>query len=151
QYRHPAGFVLVEPPAGLLDLDGEPPLAAAQRELAEEALLRAADWRVLVDLFTSPGASEESIRIFLARGLSPAPRPAGFVLEGEEAAMDAGWVEVEEAVQAVYEGRLQSPTLLAGLLAYWGARQAGTLDRLRPGDAPWPARQAKRARDAAAR
>ena len=40
QYRHPVGFQLVEPPAGLLDADDESWLAAAQRELAEEAGLR---------------------------------------------------------------------------------------------------------------
>jgi len=31
QYRHPVGFQLIEPPAGLLDADGESWLGAAQR------------------------------------------------------------------------------------------------------------------------
>jgi ADP-ribose pyrophosphatase len=148
QYRHPTGFVLVEPVAGLLDEAEETPLAAAQRELAEEAQLQADDWRVLVDWFTSPGASEESIRLFLARGLSPAPRPSGFVLEGEEAAMGFGWVGLDDALEAIFAGRLQSPPLLLGCLAYRHARDTGALGRLRPGDAPWPARGVKAARDA---
>ena len=37
QYRHPVRSYLWEPPAGLLDVPGEDPLAAARRELAEEA------------------------------------------------------------------------------------------------------------------
>jgi 8-oxo-dGTP pyrophosphatase MutT (NUDIX family) len=45
QYRHPAGHYLRELPAGLCDKPGELPLGAAQRELAEEAQLRAAAWR----------------------------------------------------------------------------------------------------------
>jgi ADP-ribose pyrophosphatase len=147
QYRHPAGHVLVEAPAGLLDAAGEAPLAAAQRELAEEVQLQAADWRVLVDWYTSPGSSEETIRLYLARGLVPVSRPAGFTPEGEEAAMGVGWVGLDDALRAVYEGRLQSPPLLLGCLAYWNARAAGALDRLRSGDAPWPARLVKAARD----
>jgi ADP-ribose pyrophosphatase len=149
QYRHPAGHVMVECPAGLLDLDGESALQAAQRELAEEAELQARDWRVLVDLFTSPGSSQECIRMYLARDLAPAPRPDGFELEDEEAEMGVGWVDLDDAVAGIYAGRLQSPTLLAGLLSLWAARRAGTLEQLRPGDAPWPARAAKLARDVA--
>ncbi|MDR1214498.1 MAG: NUDIX hydrolase [Propionibacteriaceae bacterium] len=147
QYRHPVGWVCVEPPAGLLDLADEPALTAAQRELAEEAQLAADDWRVLVDCFTSPGSSQESIRIFLARRLRPAARPSGFVLADEEAEMKVGWVDLDEAVEAVFEGRLQSPTLVMGLLALAAARSAGRLDRLRPAQSDWPARQTKAARD----
>ena len=81
QYRHPVRMELVEIPAGLLDLDGEEWVVAAQRELAEEAELQASRWDTLVDMCTTPGACEESLRIFLARDLSPAERPDGFVLD----------------------------------------------------------------------
>lgn len=145
QYRHPAAYTLVEPPAGLLDAEGESYAEAAARELAEEALLAADDWRVLVDLFTSPGASEECVRIFLARGLRPAPRPEGFVLEGEEAHMEVCRVPVDELLDAVYAGRVQNPLLVAGTLALAAARDR--LDSLRPADAPWPARQVRADRD----
>lgn len=139
QYRHPAGLRLVEPPAGLLDVDGEDYLAAAQRELAEEVGLRADDWRVLVDMFTSPGASQESIRIYLARGLHDEPRPDGFVADGEEAQMDVVRAGVEDLVEAILDGRLQNPVLIAGVMAAAAARPGGW-DRLRAADAPWPAR-----------
>ncbi|HRA04963.1 MAG TPA: NUDIX hydrolase [Arachnia sp.] len=140
QYRHPVRMELVEIPAGLLDLDGEEWVVAAQRELAEEAELQAARWDTLVDMCTTPGACEESLRIFLARDLSPAQRPDGFVLEGEEAHMTWDWVPRADLVDAVLAGQCQSPTLVAGVLALEVARAAGRLDGLRPPDAPWPIR-----------
>ncbi|ERF56606.1 NUDIX family hydrolase, partial [Cutibacterium avidum TM16] len=115
QYRHPVRMVLVEPPAGLLDVDGEDFLMAAQRELAEEAMLAADDWRVLVDIVTTPGGCQESLRIYLARGLHEAPRPEGFVLEGEEVSMKAGWEPLDDLVEAIYAGQCQSPTLVTGV------------------------------------
>lgn len=138
QYRHPAGFRLIEPPAGLLDQDGEDWLVAAQRELAEEAGLAAASWRVLVDVFTTPGGVTESIRIYLARELSAAAPAQGFVAEGEEAHMQVLRVPVDDLVAGILAGHLQSPTLVAGVLAYAAARDH--LDQLRPARAPWPAR-----------
>ncbi|MGA4507700.1 NUDIX domain-containing protein [Propionibacteriaceae bacterium G1746] len=140
QYRHPVGLTLVEPPAGLLDIEGEDFLVAAQRELAEEVELAAADWRVLVDVCTSPGGSEESARVYLARGLSPAPHPEGFVPEDEEAHMVVRWVGFEDLVDGVFAGRLQSPLLVAGIMALAAARSTGRLESLRTPDAPWPVR-----------
>ena len=140
QYRHPVRMELVEIPAGLLDLDGEEWVVAAQRELAEEAELQASRWDTLVDLCTTPGACEESLRIFRARDLNPAERPDGFVLEGEEAHMTWDWVPRADLVDAVLAGQCQSPTLVAGVLALEVARAAGRLDGLRPPDAPWPIR-----------
>lgn len=153
QYRHPVAMRLVEPPAGLLDADGEAFLVAAQRELAEEAMLRADDWRVLVDIFSTPGGVAETIRVYLARGLHPAERPDGFEVEHEEAHMEVGWVPLADLVDAVYGGHVQSPTLVSGVLALEAARATGRLDSLRPADAPWPARDiwaAQRARDVVA-
>lgn len=140
QYRHPVGYQLVEPPAGLLDHDREDYLVAAQRELAEEAGLAASDWRVLVDLFTSPGATQEAVRVFLARGLRPAPAPAGFVAESEEAAMEVAWAQRPALVEAVLAGRVQNPVLVSGVMALEVARATGRLEDLRSAAAPWPSR-----------
>ena len=96
---------------------------------------------MLVDTFTSPGANEESLRIYLARDLEPAPVPSGFVADHEEADMDACWARRADLVDQVLAGRLQNPTMVAGLLALETARLAGRLDELRTGDAPWPARE----------
>lgn len=141
QYRHPVQMELVEIPAGLLDVDGEDWVVAAQRELAEEAELAAGRWEVLVDMCTTPGACEESLRIFLARDLAPTARPDGFVLEGEEAHMTTFWVPRAELVDAVLDGNCESPTLVAGVLALETARLTGRLATLRPASAPWPIRR----------
>lgn len=142
QYRHPVRHRLVEPPAGLLDVQGEDYLGAAQRELAEEVGLAAADWRVLVDVFTSPGMASETLRIFLARDLSSASAPEGFLREGEEADMDAVWAPLDDVVDAVLAGHLQNPNVVAGALAAWVALSRGGFDALRSPDASWPAREA---------
>jgi len=143
QYRHPVGFQLIEPPAGLLDADGESWLAAAQRELAEEAMLAADDWRLLIDMFTSPGCNSESIRFFLARGLREAPRPEGFVVEHEELHMEICLVPLADVLEGIYAGKVQSPTIVAGVLALEAARLGGRLDSLRPADSPWAAREVR--------
>jgi 8-oxo-dGTP pyrophosphatase MutT (NUDIX family) len=139
QYRPALQVRLDELPAGLLDVDGEPALDAARRELAEEAALQADDWRVLLDLHTSPGFSDEAIRIFLARGLSATPHPDGFVVEGEEAAMTVTRVPLDEAVRRTLAGEITNAAAAAGILAAAVARTT-QWQGLRPADAPWPAR-----------
>jgi ADP-ribose pyrophosphatase len=136
QYRHPGGRRLDELPAGLLDVEHEPALAAAQRELAEEAGYRAATWNVLVDVLTSPGMTDEAIRVFLAQDLEPCERD---VQEHEELEMTAAWVPLADALEAVLAGELENDICVTGVLA--AAALAGTgAGRLRPADAPWRSR-----------
>lgn len=125
QYRHPVRAELWELPAGLLDVPGEDPLAAAARELAEEADLVAADWWHLVDYLASPGGSDEKVRVYLARGLSPVPADQRHVREAEEQAMVATWTTLEDAVDAVLAGRLHNPSAVVGLLAAAAAKARG--------------------------
>jgi len=134
QYRHPVRSREWELPAGLLDVDGEPPLAAAQRELAEEVDLVAADWRLLADFLTSPGGSDEAIRVYLARGLAPTPAP--FPRTGEERDLLRRWVPLDEAVTAVREGRVQNAIIQVALLAAWFERERGWTG-LRAPETPW--------------
>ena len=140
QYRHPVRQRLVEPPAGLLDVDGEDYLKAVQRELAEEVGLGARRWQVLVDLFTTPGILGEALRIYLARDLSPSAAPDGFLRSGEEAHMDVVWAPLDDLVTAVLDGRVHNPTLVTGTLAAWTARERDGFTGLRAADAPWAAR-----------
>lgn len=142
QYRHPVGHRLLEPPAGLLDVDGEDYLTAAQRELYEEGFVRAADWRVLLDAFTSPGMTNETVRVYLARDLQPVDDRARHVGVHEEADLPVVWWPLAEVVAAALRGRLHNPILLYGALAAWAARAGEGYDALRPADAPWPARDA---------
>ncbi|WP_407925295.1 NUDIX domain-containing protein [Georgenia wutianyii] len=136
QYRHPVRAVLWEVPAGLLDVAGEDYLTAAQRELAEETDLRAGRWDVLVDYFTTPGGSTESLRVYLARDVSEVPEGERHSRADEERDMTVRWVPLDDAVAAVYDGRLHNPSAVVGILATAGARAAGWTP-LRPADAPW--------------
>ncbi|SME99611.1 ADP-ribose pyrophosphatase [Cellulosimicrobium cellulans J34] len=140
QYRHPVRRELWEVPAGLLDVVGEDGQVAAARELAEEADLRAARWDVLVDYFTTPGGSNEALRVFLARDLSPVPEADRFEREAEELDMELRWVPLDEAVGKVLRGELHNPSAVVGILAAAASRADGWAS-LRPADAPWPERR----------
>jgi 8-oxo-dGDP phosphatase len=147
QYRHPVAALLWEIPAGLLDVPGEPPAAAAARELFEEGGYRASTWSVLVDTFTSPGGSDESARIYLARDLTEVPVAERHVGEDEERGMPIDWLPLADARSAVLAGRFHNALAIMGILA----SAAVLLDRAapeRPADAPW-FRAARRASDAA--
>ena len=139
QYRHPVRQKLWEVPAGLLDVPGENPLAAAQRELYEEAHVKAGDWRVLTDVYTTPGGCDESVRLFLARDLSTAEGDR-FAAEHEEIDLEYARVPVDELVRGVLAGELHNNCLVVGVLSLVAARAGEGLDALRPADAPWPAR-----------
>ncbi|GAA2567532.1 NUDIX domain-containing protein [Mycolicibacterium diernhoferi] len=131
QYRHPVGRRLWELPAGLLDVGGEAPVLTAARELHEEAGLAAENWSVLVDLVTSPGFADESVRVFLATGLSLIDRPAA---EHEEADLKLDWLPLAEAVRRVLSGEIVNSIAVAGILA---AHAATDRSALRSADSPW--------------
>jgi 8-oxo-dGDP phosphatase len=126
QYRHPAGHRLWEIPAGLRDVAGEPLWRTAQRELAEEAGQQATEWATLVDVFTSPGMTNERSRVFLARGLSPVD--IDFERVHEEADMPVEWVPLDEAVRHVLSGDLHNSLAATGILAAHAARATGFRD-----------------------
>lgn len=146
QYRHPVRALEWELPAGLLDVEGEPPQEAAARELAEEADLVARRWDVLVDYVSSPGGMSEALRIFLARDLADVPVADRHDRAAEEAGMPARWVPLDGAVEAVLAGRVRNATSVVGVLA---ARQLGEHGwrGLRGADAPWPAHPGPAYRD----
>jgi ADP-ribose pyrophosphatase len=134
QYRHPLGRRLWELPAGLLDVGGEPPHITAARELEEEAGLAAAEWRTLVDLDTAPGFSDESVRVYLATGLTDIGRPDA---HDEEADLTLRWFPFEQTVQLVLSGEITNSIAVGGILA---AHTTADSAALRPVDAPWPDR-----------
>ncbi|MFP5219304.1 MAG: NUDIX domain-containing protein [Actinomycetes bacterium] len=138
QYRHPVRARLDELPAGLLDNDGESALAAAQRELAEEAGVSARTWNVLVDHLSSPGMTDEAVRVYLARDLTDVERD---VQGHEEHEMTTSWVPLDEALRRVLAGELQNATGVVGVLAAAAAERDG-FSSLRPADAEWPAGKA---------
>lgn len=133
QYRHTFGRRLWELPAGLLDIAGEAPHLSAARELEEEVGLRADSWQVLVDLSTAPGYSDESVRVYLATGLSEVGRPEA---HDEEADMTMRWVPLDEAARSVLRGEIVNSIAATGILAAHAV--ATGLAPARPVDDPWP-------------
>ncbi len=117
QYRHAVGSRLVELPAGLLDVPGEDPVEAARRELREETALEADRWRHLVTVLPSPGISEETHAIYLARGLHETDR-GGFEPAHEEAEMSLERVPMGDLLDAVLAGRVRDAPLVTAVLAY---------------------------------
>ena len=145
QYRHPVRLREWEIPAGLLDIAGEDPLQAAQRELAEEVDLTADHWSVLSDYATSPGGSNEIIRIFVARGLHAIDD--AFARTGEEADIELRWVSLDDAYEAALNRQITNSVILIAVLSAYASRARGW-STLIPGDSPWPLR---RWRDASGR
>jgi 8-oxo-dGTP pyrophosphatase MutT (NUDIX family) len=134
QYRHAVGRRLRELPAGLLDAPGEDPVTTARRELVEEVGCTARDWSVLVDVVSSPGFSDEAVRVFLARGLVEVGRSAG--PDDEEADLSVIRLPLDDAVRQVLAGEIVNASTVAGLLAAQ-AVLAGTVQP-RPLDSSWP-------------
>jgi len=132
QYRHALGRRLWELPAGLLDVDGEPAHLTAARELKEEAGLQAATWQVLVDLDSTPGFSDESVRVYLATGLTEIDRPEA---HDEEADMAVRWYPLADAAHQVLSGEIVNAIAVAGILA---AQAVATgFSQARSVDSPW--------------
>ncbi len=145
QYRHPLAASLWEIPAGLLDHPDEDPWTAAQRELAEETGVIAAEWKLLVDYATTPGGSTELLRIYLARGLRElAERPR--TDEAEEQDMPVEYVSIDDLCQAVLESRVCNTSVVVGALAARATRDAAW-SSLRDADSPWPMRAHLEAND----
>jgi len=140
QYRQALGMFLFETPAGLLDIPNENPLDAAQRELAEEAGVRADRWDTLVDFYNSPGGSSEAIRIYLAREIAELSDGRVVTGEAEEIDLPCVWIPLERAVELVLGGDLGNPTAVVGILAAWAWR-SDSRRVLRGADAPWTARE----------
>lgn len=139
QYRVSQGKMMWEVPAGLLDVAGEDPLVAAQRELLEETGYEAKKWNVLVDFATTPGGSTEQIRMYLAQGLIEHPdgRPQA---QDEENNMQVEWVSVSEVLESIGKGSVTNPVLVTGTLALIAAlAEPETI--LRDENSAWLARE----------
>jgi ADP-ribose pyrophosphatase len=112
QYRHAAGRVMIEIPAGTLE-PGEDPLAGAARELAEETGCTAVRLERIGGIYTSPGFCTEYIHLFVANGLiHGAAHP-----EDDEQI----WVEPtswDEAMRRVRMGEIEDAKSVSALLLY---------------------------------
>jgi len=90
----------------------------------------------LIDAFTTPGGSSESVRLYLARGLTPVAEADRHVGEGEEREMLTQWVSLREVRAAVLAGELHSPLCVMGILAAASVLIDG-VGHTRPVASPW--------------
>jgi len=95
---------LLEVPAGKLDGDGEDPIAAAERELAEEVGKAAGRWEHLKTIYTSPGFTDERIDVFLAADLRDVERPP---VEEDERIEVVAWplARLDDAIAACSDAK----------------------------------------------
>jgi ADP-ribose pyrophosphatase len=116
QYRHPAGAVLWELPAGTAE-PGEEPAAGAARELREETGFRATVVRPLGSLFATPGFCEEKMHFFLAEGLTE-----GEQMLDEDERIEVGIFTLDTAWRLVADGQIVDMKTVLALFWMEGKR-----------------------------
>ena len=110
QYRHPAGQILLELPAGVVE-PGEAPRDCAQRELREEIGMAARDMLKLGEFYLAPGYSSELMHVFLATGLYPA------ALEGDpDEFLRVEKIPVEAALHQAESGQILDAKTIGALM-----------------------------------
>jgi ADP-ribose pyrophosphatase len=110
QYRYVADGYLWELPAGKLEPQ-EAPRVTAQRELAEEAGVQAAHWQALGACLSSPGVFTERIHLYLASGLTPAPRA-----HERAEVIEVHWIALAQACDWALDGTITDMKTALGLL-----------------------------------
>jgi len=110
QYRHAAQTLMWELPAGRID-PGESELAAAKRELLEETGYTARHWKKVLHFFVSPGFLDETMSIFLARGLE-----AGEAQPEEDEKIATRFFPLSKAKRMALNGRIRDAKTISGIL-----------------------------------
>lgn len=110
QYRYAAGDYLWEIPAGRID-GKEKPLAAAKRELREETGYSAKSWRKALFFYPSPGFMDETMTVFLARGLKP-----GEAQPEDDERIDFELVPLTQAIRMITSGEIRDAKAIAAIL-----------------------------------
>jgi ADP-ribose pyrophosphatase len=112
QYRYPAGKVLIEIPAGTLEIGESPPVCAA-RELTEETGYAASNWSKLLSCYMTPGYSTEKLHIYIAEGLTQ----IGAEPEEDE------FIKIEtysfnKVLEMIEDNIIEDSKTITGILAY---------------------------------
>ncbi|MGD0213993.1 MAG: NUDIX hydrolase [Terriglobales bacterium] len=110
QYRHAAQSMMWELPAGRID-DGETALTAAKRELLEETGYSARQWKRILHFYVSPGFLDETMTIYLARGLR-----AGEAQPEADERIAIKFFTLSEAKRMALQGRIRDAKTICGVL-----------------------------------
>ena len=110
QYRHAAGGMIYEVPAGKLEND-ETPVACAARELEEEAGQQAGRMEALGAIWTTPGFTDERIHLFAAFDLAPVP-----VRHEPDEVIELHQLPLSDALDLVWSGVLSDAKSAMALL-----------------------------------
>jgi ADP-ribose pyrophosphatase len=110
QYRHAAQSMMWELPAGRID-DGETSLTAAKRELLEETGYTARQWKRVLHFYVSPGFLDETMTIYLARGLQ-----AGEAQPEPDEKIATRFFTLSEAKRMALNGRIRDAKTISGIL-----------------------------------
>ncbi|MEO6653404.1 MAG: NUDIX hydrolase [Ilumatobacteraceae bacterium] len=114
QYRPALDGEVIEIPAGMRDVDGEPPEQTGRRELIEEAGLRAGEMVHLIDILPSPGMTDSVCTVYLATGCTPAEHDR----QGpEEQVMQVLHIPLDDALAMIDRGEIRDAKTVAGLFA----------------------------------
>ncbi len=111
QYRHAAQSMMWELPAGRID-EGESPLAAGRRELLEETGFTARQWKKIMHFYVSPGFLDETMTIYLARGLR-----AGEAQPEADEKISTRFFSLSEARRMALNGRIRDAKTISGI--FW--------------------------------
>jgi ADP-ribose pyrophosphatase len=128
QYRPAFDREVVEIPAGMRDVPGEPPEETARRELLEEVGLEPGALELLTCAYPSAGMTDATVHIYLATDLRPGARSAH---GPEESHMDVVHLPLAQAVAQVTEGVIVDGKTVMGLLL--AERRLRLADGDRPG------------------
>jgi ADP-ribose pyrophosphatase len=120
QYRYAAQEYLLELPAGRID-PGEDALVAGKRELLEETGYTAKRWKRAMFFYPSPGFLEETMTVFLARGLT-----AGTARPEDDERIEYTLVPLSEVVKLVLSGKILDGKTIAGVLWFHDHRNLRT-------------------------
>lgn len=116
QYRYPTQDFLLEFPAGKLDVAGEAPFEAIQRELIEETGYSSSEWEDLGYIYTAPGFCNERIYLYKANNLTAVTTQNG---PQEDEAIEPLVYTVDEVKTMVSQGKIQDGKTLALLGHYF--------------------------------